>query len=242
MSKAKILIYDLETGGVNAFKPDLGVILNFGYKWLGESKVDVLQVHKYRGWFLRGKGLNDLPLLKEAIEIMNSADLLVAHFGDKFDRRFVNGRCAIHGIKPPSTITKQRDTWRIAKSAFCFSSNRLGNLAMLLGLPEQKHQKTRDEWPGWWLRAMAGDGKAIEEMSKYCAQDVRTLEEVYLRLRPYDNPHPNMHPNREVCYSCGGGVEYRGTSLVGHNRYRRYQCRSCGKWGRDRKAIGLIDD
>ncbi|KKL23485.1 hypothetical protein LCGC14_2424940, partial [marine sediment metagenome] len=31
MTKPRVLIWDLETGGVNAFKADLGFILNFGY-------------------------------------------------------------------------------------------------------------------------------------------------------------------------------------------------------------------
>jgi hypothetical protein len=213
----------------------LGFILNFGYKWLGEKKVDVLTVDNYPGWFSKRKGVNDKPLLKHALQIMEEADLMVAHYGDKFDRRFFQGRCAIHDLTPPPP-TKQRDTWRIAKSAFCFSSNRLGALAMTLGLYEQKHVKQRNEWPGWWVRAMAGDKNAIHQMAEYCAQDVRTTEAVYLRIRQYDNPHPRMYTDRGVCGVCGGKVQYRGFAYVGVNKYRRYRCSQCGKWGRETKA------
>jgi len=241
MKKPRVLIYDLETGGINGFKADLARVYNFGYKWLGESRVTVLTVDQYPKWHSKQTGVCDYGIIKAALPIMEEADLLVAHFGDRFDRRFFQGRCVINGFLPPPTITKQRDTWRIARTAFAFSSNRLGNLAMMLGLPEQKHQKTRDEWPGWWIRAAAGDRTAIHSMAEYCAQDVRTTEQVYLRLRAYDNPHPNMYPDRESCFACGGSVNYRGTALTGKYRYRRYQCGDCGKWGRDMKRIALVN-
>ncbi|KKK57276.1 hypothetical protein LCGC14_3056080, partial [marine sediment metagenome] len=107
MANPKVLIWDLETGGVNAFKADLGFILNFGYKWLGEEKVTVLKVSNYKDWFKKTRNLpvNDKPLLTAALKIMFQADMLVAHYGDRFDRRFFQGRCAIQGlVSPPPTI------------------------------------------------------------------------------------------------------------------------------------------
>ena len=238
MAKSKVLIWDLETGGVNAFKADLGFVLNFGYKWLGKDKVTVLRVSDYHDWFKKTRDLpvNDKPLLKKALEVIAEADLLVAHYGDKFDRRFFQGRCIIQGLKPPPP-TIQRDTWRIARGAFAFSSNRLGNLAKTLNLSQQKYQKKPNEWPSWWYRAMAGDETAIVEMAKYCAQDVRTTEEVYLRERVYDNfQHPRLYDNRENCKLCGGSVTYQGYRRTVERRYKRYQCQDCGRWGVDSKA------
>ena len=235
--KAKVLVWDLETGGVNAFKANLGFILNFGYKWLGESKTHVLRVSDYPDWFKKTRDLpiNDKPLLRDALKIMEEADILVAHYGERFDRRFFQGRCVIHNLKPPPPI-KLRDTWRIARSAFAFQSNRLGVLAQVLRLGEKKHQKTSREWPGWWFRAMAGDETAIQQMSKYCAQDVRTTEALYLRTRVYDNlNHPRLFMNRDNCGLCGASVNYHGTTMVGTHRYKRYQCTSCGRWDRERR-------
>jgi len=238
MSKPKVLIWDLETGGVNAFKANLGFILNFGYKWLGEEKTHVLRVSDYPNWFKKNRRLpvNDKPLLKEVLKIMEQADLMVAHYGDKFDRRFFQGRCVIQGLKPPPP-TKQRDTWRIARTAFAFQSNRLGALAQIFNLHERKHQKSSSEWPGWWHRAMAGDETAINAMGKYCAQDVRTLEQVYLRIRQYDNPHPRIVENPNNCRLCGNSVTYQGTAMIGEYKYRRYRCTTCGKWDRERTAL-----
>lgn len=239
MADQRILIWDLETGGVDAFYANLGMILTFGYKWLGEDKTHVIRVNQSQDWFNKHRDwpVNDKGLVEKALKVMERADLLVAHYGDKFDRRFFHGRCAILGLPPPPTMTKQRDTLRIARAAFKFKSNRLGELAKILGVSEQKRVKTAREWPGWWLRAMAGDGSAIKEMAEYCAQDVKTLEQVYLRLRSYDNPHPRLfvpEAERNTCGLCGGEVEHRGYTYCGIYRYRRYFCKACGKWGRAR--------
>jgi len=239
MSNPRILIYDIETGGVNALRSSLGMMLCFGYKWLDEKQVHCLTVDQYKGWFdpKRPQPIDDKPILWDALKIMESADLLVAHYGDRFDRRFVQGRCAINDLPPPPP-TKQRDTWRIMRGAFNFSSNRLGDAAMFLGLKEQKHQKSRDEWPGWWLQAMAGHAPAIHAMANYCKQDVLTLEQLYLRVRPYDNlNHPHVWLDRAACGMCGKKtIQYRGFAYVGINKYRRFVCTSCGRWGRERKA------
>lgn len=233
-NKPKILLWDLETDGMNSFYADLGSIVNFGWKWLGEKETHVLKICDYKDWFdpERTFPLNDKPLIEAALKIMEEADLCVAHYGDKFDRRFFQGRCAIHGLTPPPP-TKQRDTWRIAKTHFKFSSNRLGHLAEVLGLQQKKASKGRDEFPGWWLRVLAGSKRAVYEMSEYCAQDVRTVEQVYLRVRPYDQPHPRVVLDRSRCGVCGGKVEYRGLAHVGENVYRRFRCVKCKKWGRE---------
>lgn len=236
MKKPRILLWDLETGGVNALRANLGMVLNFGYKWLGEKDVRVLRVDQFPGWFARGRGVNDKGILVAALDVMNKADLLVAHYGDKFDRRFFQGRCAVHGLTPPPPV-KQRDTWRIAVRAFNFSSNRLGALATTLGLSEHKHQKTAHEWPGWWIRAMAGDASALRDMAKYCAQDVRTLEQIYLRIRQYDYNHPKLFLEPGRCGICGGAVRYDGLIYVGRHAYPKYVCRVCGTWDRDQKQV-----
>jgi hypothetical protein len=84
---------------------------------------------------------------------------------------------------------------------------------------------------------MSGDHNAIAAMAKYCAQDIRTLEALYLRIRQYDYPHPRVFMNREKCGVCGGNIYYRGFAFVGVNRYRRFQCSKCGKWGRETKKV-----
>lgn len=233
--KPRILCFDLETGGINGLRSDLACMLNFGYKYVGDKKARVLTIDQYKGWFSTEKGLNDRGITEAALEIMNEADLLVAHYGDRFDRKFLAGRCAIHGLKPPSP-TKMRDTWMVARTNFNFSSNRLKSLATTLGLKNHKMEKGSG-WPSWWIKAMAGNRKAIHAMARYCKQDVQTLEELYLRLQPFDQPAPRLVLDRTRCGNCGERVHYRGYALVATNRYRRYQCSKCGKWGKETRIV-----
>ena len=236
MSEPKVLFFDLESAGVNSFCADLAVVVCFGYKFLGEKESHVLTIDQYPNWFSKETGLNDRGLLTAALKLMQDADVIVAHYGERFDVPFFQGRCLIQNLIPPPP-TKLRDTWRIARTHFKFFSNRLANIADHLKLNEKKMQKKVPEhWPGWWQKALAGNKTAIAEMGEYCRQDVNTLEQVYLRLRPYDKQHPRLYLDGDSCGSCGGAVQRRGWAYTKERRYRRWQCKSCRKWGRDSKS------
>jgi uncharacterized protein YprB with RNaseH-like and TPR domain len=239
----KILFFDIESGGVNALKSDLGFCLMVGYKWNYEKSAHVLTIeHRHLRHF------NDGPLLKEFSAIYNQADLTVAHFGSVFDRRFIQGRLMIHNL-PPIPFTRMRDTCMIARSVANYSSNRLKNLGTTLSLKNQKEEKGSG-WPAWWFKAMQGDMGAIRKMAHYCKADVLATEELYYRLLPFDNAHPRIYFREplqgERCPKCGGQVQYRGTRIANNMRYRRFQCinsnfkkfgKLCGAWGHERKAM-----
>lgn len=216
---------------------DLSSIVCFGYKWVGSKSAQVLTIDQFPNWFSKSKGLNDKPLVQAALKLMGEADIVVGHYGDRFDKPYFAGRCVIHGLTPPPP-TKMRDTWYIAYKTFKFSSNRLAHLADILKLKQKKMPKKCPEgWPGWWLRSLAGDRKAIKDMAEYCRQDVETLEELYLRLQPFDAAHPRLVADRAKCAACGGEIQYRGVAVAKENKYRRFQCKSCGRWGKDTKKI-----
>lgn len=228
MSEPRILFYDIETAGVNALKADLGFVICFGYKWLGEKKAHCLTISEED---LRA--FDDRALLMQASKLMEKADLVVGHYASVFDRRFIQGRLLIHNL-PPIPPTKMRDTCMIARSVGNYSSNRLKYLAKILKLGSQKLE---NDWPRAWFRVMQGDMEALKGLAHYCKGDVLALEDLYLRLRPFDNPHPRVRKDREGCRVCGAWVQYRGVAVVGEHHYRRLQCTKCGKWDRERKAL-----
>lgn len=229
MAKPKILFFDIESGGVNALKSDLGFCLMVGYKWNYQKIAHVLTIaHKDLRHF------NDGPLLAKFSAIYNKADLTVAHFGSVFDRRFIQGRLLINKL-PAIPFTKMRDTCMIARSVANYSSNRLKNLGVTLDLTNKKIEKG-EGWPQWWFKAMQGDMRAVQAMADYCKGDVLALEELYYRLLPFDNAHPRIY--FDGCSHCGGShIQHRGVAFIGINRYPRFQCMDCGRWGRGRKAI-----
>lgn len=228
MIEPKILFYDIESAGVNALKSDLGFVIIFGFKWAHERQAHSLTIDPESL-----KKFRDRDLLKEASKLITEADLVVTHYGSIFDRRFINGRLLINKL-PPIPFTKMRDTCMISRAVANFSSNRLKHLAKILNL---RHQKLENNWPVAWFKVMQGDLTTLDTLAKYCRGDVLALEDLYFRLRPFDNAHPRIVDDRSVCGSCGGKVEYRGFAYVGPSKYRRYVCKKCHKWSRERNKV-----
>lgn len=231
--KPRILYIDIESGGINALKSDLGFVIVFGFMFEGDKKPHAIVIDRKSL-----KRFDDKKLLVAASKIMAEADILVGHFASVFDRRFIQGRLLINGL-PPIPPTKMRDTCLIARSVANYSSNRLKHLAKVL---ELKHQKLESNFPDAWFKIMQGDLKVLKETAEYCKGDILATRELYHRLLPFDNPHPRIVTDRTKCGTCGGDVQYRGSAFVGEHKYRRWQCTSCGHWGRDRKAMGEVID
>lgn len=224
----RILSFDIETDGTLNFKSDSNFVVIFGYKWMDEPEAHA--IHMTRKEIL---DFNDKPLLEKASKIIEQADILVGHFASVFDRRFIQGRLLIHHL-PPIPPTRLRDTCMILRSVANFKSNTLRAACQTLGL---KHQKLDNGWPTAWFKVMRGDMQAVKEMVEYCKGDVLAVEDLYKTLLPFDNAHPRMVMDRTKCPIDGSDVVYRGYAYVGTNRYRRFKCVSCGKWGRETNAV-----
>lgn len=253
--QARILILDIETAPIlgnvwRLWKENVGLnqidrdwfILSFGAKWLGEDGVR---------YFDQSKAVqieNDRPLLAELWKLLNEADIVVAHNGRKFDMRKINARLIINGFKPPSPY-KIVDTLEIAKASFAFTSNRLEYIADKLNKTYRKQK--HGEYPGFelWRAVLAGDKKAWAAMRTYNEYDVLSLEETYLRLRPWDRRHPNVDIHDDgheehACPICGSyHVQKRGFYFTNSGKYQRFLCteETCGAWSRSRYTLNSKD-
>ena len=187
-NQGKILIYDLETS------PNVGwfwragykqnimpnqilkerAIICISYKWVGEDTVYNLS------W---DKNQCDKFLIEQFVEVLNEADLIVAHNGDNFDIKWFKTRALYHRI-PTLPNYKQFDTLKVAKSKLYLNSNRLDYISKFLGF-EGKIQTTPDLWN---KVVMLNDRNAMKDMLDYCDEDVRQLEKVYNELKHLDNP------------------------------------------------------
>lgn len=231
-----ILIWDIETAGVQGLAADRGFVVCFGYKWLGASKTHCLTVKDYPG----KDEHDDSKLLAVALNIMEKADSIVAHYGDNFDRPYVEARLVRAGLSPIPN-TRQVDTCLIARKKFRLSSNRLGNLAEFLNVKVKKMEK-RGGWPNWWMGALLGNTAAISKMARYCKQDVDCLELVYLRMRPIISGkllfNHAIGQTIWTCSACGGHRKQdRGFYWSEMKLWKRHQCQRCGRWDRSRKPI-----
>lgn len=181
---------------------------------------------------------NDRVVVEKLHEVLSSADMLVGHNIDNFDWKVFNTRCIYHGL-PPVPKIRTADTYKIARRAFRFTSNRLDYIAKFLGVGAKVETEK-----GLWLKALAGDKKALKAMTKYCCGDVQVNEDVYLKLRPFDHMHPNLSTINDMedttprCTKCNSDkLQKRGYARTNAGVFHRYQCQNCTGWGRGRKNL-----
>jgi hypothetical protein len=241
IDKPRILVYDIESSpilGAVWGKYDQNLIwsiqdwyiLGFSYRWLGEKK-KTQSVFMPDFKLYKKDPTSDLEVVKVLRELFDEADVVVAHNGNSFDQKKSQARMIIHGLKPPSPY-QQVDTKLVARRNFNFTSNKLDDLGVYLGLGK----KLTTDYT-LWQKCMAGDLKAWKYMRKYCDRDVELLEKVYLKMRAWDRQHPNManlSDRPEVCPRCGKneGFWAQGFRRTKTGKYRRYQCKveSCHAW------------
>jgi hypothetical protein len=181
--KVKRLFWDIETSPnvVLAFRAGYDVNINhdaiiaerkiicIGYKWEGDRKVKVLR------W---SNDHDDADLLRDFLLVANSADELVAHFGDRFDLPWFRTRCLLHDLEPlPAYKTIDTKAW--ASKYFYFNSNKLDYISKVLG----HGGKEKMEFEDWKDIVLHNCPKAMDKMCHYCGVDVEKLEKVYHDLK-----------------------------------------------------------
>ena len=234
--EAKILIFDIETApneGYTWGKYEQNVIeftqdwymLCFAAKWLGEKKVHTAKLNDFNLYKKDKK--NDKEVLKKLWDLLDQADVVVAHNGNRFDIKKSNARFVYHGLPPPS-FYHSIDTLTVARRYFKFSSNKLDDLCAYFGIGNKLHH----EGFGLWKKCMAGERKAWNKMMKYNVQDIQILEKLYLKLRPWITNHPNralLDGNSRACPNCGEDkLQKKGLRYTRTNVYQRWICTKCG--------------
>lgn len=238
----KMLFLDIETfptimtrwslysqgGGYDNIVQDWSIIC-FAYKWLGEKKVNVISVRDNQKKF-KANVHDDSYVMKKISALYDEADVVCGHNIIKFDHKKINTRMIMNGLKPLPPV-KKYDTLKVARSMFSFTSNRLDALGEMLGVG----RKIKTSY-SLWLRCLKGEVAAFKEMEKYNKQDVLLLEDVYLKLAPFDQIHPNLNLYQDTLHSCptcgSDKVHRRGTTKTRVTEFQRYQCQACGSWSK----------
>ena len=70
------------------------------------------------------------------MEILDEADIIIAHNGDRFDLRKIKARFLSNGIMPPMPY-KTIDTLKVARKEFALTSNKQDYITKLLGVQEK---------------------------------------------------------------------------------------------------------
>lgn len=227
-NEPRVLFWDIETDGINADR-----ILCIGYKWLGKPKVYLLTAAQFER-----EGLwDDTGLLEAFSEVFNSADWHATWYGARFDLPVVNARIIQNGLQPLRPIPHV-DLWKTARYQFrTGGGNRLAKWQDFLGISAVKTNVR----PSVWIKGRYGHGPSLQYIYDHCKIDVKVLEDVFLKLRPWVNVEPArgliVPVDRGSCISCGGThLTYQGWKVAKSRRYRQLKCQDCGKWQAETKA------
>ena len=224
----KILLLDIEWKPATAYvwrmwdeniSPDQlidhGGMLCFCAKWSGSK--DFLF---FSEWEDGREGM-----AQAALDLLNEADAVVTYNGDRYDLPKILGEILLAGLTPPPPVTSIDVLKTVKKMGFVM--NRLAYIGPLLSVGG----KVKHEGFNLWKDVMNGKETAKAKMRRYCIQDVRLLEKLYQRVRPFIKNHPHMGATKKECGACGSNhVQSRGYRRTKHYRIQRVQCQSCGSW------------
>ncbi len=247
MSGPRIGLIDIETAPIDAsvwalFDQNVGLnqinvewsILSYTYKPLGAGRNKLVYSDT------SGNPRDDTKLCNELWEIMHDNDFLIAQNGKRFDMRKIRARLIMHDKAPPSPVVCI-DTMLMARQVASFTSNKLEWLSTYFSTVAKRKHK---DFPGFelWRECLADNPKAWRSMRLYNIDDVLSMEQVYLKLRPWVNGHPNIavfNDSEELaCPKCGStDVAHDGYKHTNVSKYKRYRCGSCGGWSHDRYTV-----
>jgi len=239
-SNAKVLIYDIETAPMIVYTWRLKTdyispkhvindifIISWAAKWLGDNEImsDVVTPAET-------KRRSDKRVVKSFLDLLNEADIVVAHNGDRFDMSILKTRFLENGFNPPLPF-RSIDTLKSTRRVFGFTSNTLDYLTNKLNIGKKIETNFQ-----LWVDCSNGIKTALDEMVTYNRMDVEILEDWYMKIRNWIPNHPNMNmysddKNSVRCPVCSGEIEILNKVVTTKaNSWKTYRCKSCGSTGR----------
>jgi DNA polymerase elongation subunit (family B) len=230
----KRLFFDIETsyhtcrvwrtGKIDWLSPEMIInhkqIICISYKWQGEDEVHTLD------W-----SIGEKEMLKKFIKVLEQADEIIGHNGDRFDIKELRTRCINYGLLMFPTY-RTLDTLKKAREYFNFASNKLDYIGKYLNVG----RKMEHEGLQMWIDVVENkDKNALERMKSYCQGDVILLEDVYTALSPYITHNNNFAVLRGgekwECPECASDdvqMHHTYTTAMGIVR-RNMKCNHCKK-------------
>lgn len=245
LNKQNILFLDIETAPIIAhvwglWENNVALnqivkdwhLLSWSAKWLDAPANQIMYADQRNAKDIS----DDRAILAKLWDLLNEADVVVAHNGAAFDKKKINARFIINGFAPPSPY-RMVDTYQACIRNFGFTSNKLAYVGKALNKKHFKREHHKFAGHELWTACLAGNKDAWLEMEKYNKLDVLALEELYKKLSPWDrtiNFNTVVHKSGEhVCHCGSTSFQKRGTRVpVNGKPYTRVVCNECGTWYR----------
>lgn len=230
-TKAKILFFDIEVSrdivGGYGNKYDFKVVktykhqelMCFAYRWKGEKKIHYVSRNHVGGY---------KEMLQHLWNVLDDADIVVAHNGNKFDIKMANRFFVKNGLGPVAPY-KSVDTLQVARSTFKFQSNSLNDLCEYLGLGQKRNITYADLEDDFLNNPTPKIERLMEQYNK---QDIVLLELLYETFLPFIKNHPNLGDITQtdhICPKCASpNIVPYGSSPRRNGRVKAYRCEDCG--------------
>jgi uncharacterized protein YprB with RNaseH-like and TPR domain len=233
--KPKILYFDIETTDFNA---GFGIMLMFAYRWhFDDTETKVIKINDNPLYRTLPPEKADFYLVQELKKIIDESDIQVAHFGSKFDIKFLQTRLIFHDLQIANSKWKTFfDTCITARKNFKFSRNSLSVIAKALGCDNEKSSLPLTVWQhSKCIGYEPYFTEALEQMADYCKQDVDTLYDIAQKLWPKVIHLPSYQAitGKSGIYCpqvyCGSyEYEYIGSNASKTTAHSEYRCKACG--------------
>lgn len=172
------LTFDLET---SALEGDIGIVLCACFKSSVDGRITALRIDQTSKSWAKGDRSDDKALVQGIAARLATHDVLVAHNGTRFDLPFLRTRLARWGL-PKLPDQKIIDPLSIFWRKMRLKSNRLGNIADILGI---KDRKTPLDLSVWADAIQTGNPAALDLIVRHCVADVKVLAAVLEHVKPY---------------------------------------------------------
>lgn len=174
----RVAVWDIETTDL---KSDIGILVVSSFYY---PDTDTCVTRTFKDFPDGEKGLAVWTL-----EQIESLDFIIGHNVKAFDRNFLSGVLARHGLG----VMPRRgwwDTLYIARYGLKgqLQSNSMGNLADVLGLDGDKYRPSKHDW-----REVLVNPTALEDITRRCEEDVKLNYLLFQRLKPYFHRWTHRH-------------------------------------------------
>lgn len=247
----KILTIDVETSPMLAWtfslnKPYISYdqvveqtrVICWAAKWYGEDQI------LYRSEYHHGRE----AMIRQAWNLLNEADIVIHFNGDSFDVPHLRREFELLGL-PPFAPFQTIDLYKQLRKTMYFPNNKLDTMVKRLGIGA----KVNHEGFPLWIKCLTDSDPEAQKkswslMRRYNKGDILVTENLYTETREWLPNHPNMglyveDPNDGItrCAICQSeDLRKEGFRFTAVGKYPRFQCRECGRWGTEKKAVAFV--
>lgn len=238
-SKAKVLIWDMETSPLQAW------IWSPGKQFVGHKQL--VKEHSRYGiicitycWLDGGpvqsidwgyEEQNTGKVVEEFDKILKTADWAIGKNSNKFDNKMLNSCRMLADLPGWPDWTRYTDDLEVQmRRHFRLPSQSLDYISNQLGYGGKINMQMQD-----WVDIVEKNDnglKAFKKMIKYGKKDTADTRSLWNKLSSHFEPRLNMAAFMEkphACTKCGNDKIIKdGTGVNGVTKYQRYKCNKCG--------------